>query len=226
MGKKDAYLHYFLLFAAIAFFLNLPSAACVDAASLPGIISGPENRVPDCVTPERLMEFVLDRNRALLPPREIDPRFSDVASLYKLVGECVEVRVAGCIGVRWDYAFFQMLVETNYLLFTGGVRLEDNNFAGIGATAAGKPGERFGSVREGILAHLQHLLVYAGVSISNPTAQRTTKLQSHIHQKMMGLGRPVTFEDLAMLWTGTDKNTYASSIQRAAKAYSDKFCAG
>ena len=90
MGKKDAYLHYFLLFAAIALFLNLPSVACVDAASLPGIISGPENRVPDCVTPERLMEFVLDRNRALLPPRKIDPRFSDVASLYKLVGECVE----------------------------------------------------------------------------------------------------------------------------------------
>jgi hypothetical protein len=118
-----------------------------------------------------------------------------------------------------------MLVETNYLLFTGGVRLEDNNFAGIGATIAGKPGERFGSVREGILAHLQHLLTYAGVSISNPAAERTKRMQKEIHQKMMGLGRPVTFHDLATLWTGTDKNTYALSMQRTAKAYSDKFCA-
>jgi hypothetical protein len=226
MRKRDAYLHDFLLFVVIALFCNLPRVACADAASLPGIISGLENRVPDCVTPERLMEFVLDRNRALLPPREIDSRFSDVASLYKRLGECVTVRDGRCTGVRWDYAFFQMLVETNYLLFTGGVRPEDNNFAGIGATVAGKPGERFGSVREGILAHLQHLLVYAGVSISNPIAQRTTKTQSLIHQKIMGLGRPVTFEDLAMLWTGTDKNTYASSIQRTVKAYSDEFCAG
>jgi hypothetical protein len=72
---------------------------------------------------------------------------------------------------------------------------------------------------------LQHLLTYAGVSISNPTAQRTKKMQSEIHQNMMRLGRPVTFEDLAALWTGTDQNTYASSIRRTAKSYSDKFCA-
>jgi hypothetical protein len=79
--------------------------------------------------------------------------------------------------------------------------------------------------REGILVHLQHLLEYVGVSISNPIALRTKKMQSEIHRNMMRLGRSITFEDLATLWTGTDKNTCASSIQRAAKAYSDKFCA-
>jgi hypothetical protein len=170
------------------------------------------------------MEFVLTRNRALVPPREVEMRFSDVASLYKRGGECIEIRADECIGIRWDFAFFQMLVETNYLLFTGGVKPEDNNFAGIGATVSGKPGERFRSVPEGILAHLQHLLVYAGVSISNPVAQRTQRLQSEIHQRMTRLGRPVTFEDLAILWTGTDNSTYAASIRRTAKAYSDNFC--
>ena len=118
-----------------------------------------------------------------------------------------------------------MLIETNYLLFTGGVPIEDNNFAGIGATVPGKAGERFASVREGVLAHLQHLLTYAGVSVADPAAQRTVKLQNTIHRKMMELGRLVTFKDLAALWTGTDKNTYAASIQRTAKAYSDRFCA-
>jgi hypothetical protein len=212
-----------VLFAVLSL-CGLPSVACADVTSLPEIILSSENRVPDCVTPERLMEFVRSRNRALIPPREVATRFLDAASLYKQTGECIEIGANECIGLRWDFGFFQMLIETNYLLFTGGVRPEDNNFAGIGATVAGKPGERFRSVREGILAHLQHLLVYAGISISNPTAQRTKKVQSEIHQAMQKVGRSITFEDLAILWTGTEKSTYAASIQRTAKAYSDKFC--
>ena len=114
------------------------------------------------------------RDRALNPPRDVNPRFSDVASLYHLLGECVQKSAGQCIGVRWDYAFFQMLVETNYLTFTGGVRPQDNNFAGIGVTVAGKPGETFASVRDGVLAHLQHLLMYAGVVIEHPIERRAS----------------------------------------------------
>ena len=172
------------------------------------------------------MQFVVARNRALVPPRETDQRFAQLADLYRSLGECVQKKAETCIGVRWDYAFFQMLVETNYLLFTGGVRPEDNNFAGIGATVARKPGERFDSVSDGVRAHLQHLLMYAGVVIEHPIARRTSVVQADVHRRMQRLGRPVTFTDLATMWTGTDQGTYAASIERTRKRYADAFCRG
>ena len=191
---------------------------------LPPIISGPTNAVPSCVTPRRLMEFADTRNRRLASPREFDGRFSDIASVYKSAGECVEIKPNGeCLGVRWDYAFFQMLFETNYLLFTGGVRPEDNNFAGIGATVAGKPGEQFSSIKQGVLAHLQHLLMYAGVTIQDPVAQRTRIVSEYVHEKL-GQARPVTFSDLAKLWAAPGGNSYAAAIERTAKAFSSQFC--
>ena len=110
------------------------------------------------------------------------------------------------------------------LLITGGVRPGDNNFAGIGATIPGKPGERFTSVRQGVHAHLQHVLMYAGIVIENPIAERTRAVQSIVHETMGKLDRPVTFSDLATLWTGTDQNTYAASIERTARKFSDSYC--
>src|SRR5215510_8749438 len=44
-------------------------------------------------------------------------RFRDIASLYQEVGQCVARPPQQCVGIRWDYAFFQMLIETNYLIF-------------------------------------------------------------------------------------------------------------
>jgi hypothetical protein len=196
-----------------------------QAGSLPEIISGPANQVPPCVTPDRLMEFVRMRNRALKPPRDINPRFSNLAQLYKSLGECVQKSSGACLGVRWDYAFFQMLIETNYLNFTGGVAPDDNNFAGVGATVAGKPGERFASVDDGVLAHLQHVLMYAGVVIDNPIAQRTKAVQGIVHDRMRALERPVTYSDLATMWVGGDNTAYAANIARTARTYADKFCA-
>lgn len=205
---------------------SIGPAARAQSVRLPEIISGPTNMIPACTTPNRLMEFITNRNRGLRPPREIDRRFSDIAFIYKSVGECVEKVDGRCIGIRWDYAFYQTLIETNYLNFTGGVRIEDNNFAGIGATIAGKPGERFASVRDGVLAHLQHVLMYAGVTIRNPMARRTRVVQSEVHRKMRELGRPVTFSDLATLWTGSDKDVYAASIERTWQNFSRGFCGG
>ena len=170
------------------------------------------------------MQFVVNRNSALSPPSQIDPRFSAIAEVYQSVGGCVQMSARSCIGIRWDYAFFQMLIETNYLTFTGGVRPEDNNFAGVGATVAGKPGERFASVHDGVLAHLQHVLMYAGIVIDKPIAQRTKAVQADVHKRMKALGRPVTFSDLATLWTGTDQGTYAASIERTKKRFADEFC--
>jgi hypothetical protein len=163
-----------------------------DPASLPEIISGPTNTVPHCVTAERLIKFVAHRNRELSPPREIDQRFRDVPWLYSSIGQCVQRNERKCIGIGWDYTFFQMLLETNYLNFTGGVRPVGNNFAGLGATIPGKLGEHFASVREGVHAHLQHAFDVCGVVIEHPIAHRTKEVQAKVHKQITQLGRPVT----------------------------------
>ena len=74
----------------------------------------------------------------------------------------IYVEEARIEGVNHDVAFCQMCHETNYLRFDGDVRRSQNNFAGIGATGGGVPGDSFESARLGIRAQLQHLKAYAG----------------------------------------------------------------
>lgn len=209
-------------------FALLLFACASDAASLPRIIASADNAVPACVTPTALMSFVVERNASHQPPRTIDPRFAHVADLYQRFGRCVARLPEKCVAVRWDYAFFQMLIETNYLSFRrpdgvpAAVSANDNNFAGVGATVSGRPGERFADVPTGVLAHLQHVLMYSATRIPNPVARRTRLVQDDVQGVMRKLDRPVTFADLAREWTGTDKNRYGGELQKM----SDKFAAG
>jgi hypothetical protein len=160
----------------------------------------------------------------------VEPRFANLASLYQHIGQCVARPPEKCVGVRWDYAFFQMLIETNYLTFhrpdgaPGGVPARDNNFAGVGATVPGKPGEHFNDPATGVLAHLQHVLMYSTTRIPNPVAHRTRQVQDDVQEAMRRLQRPVTFTDLAREWTGTDKNSYAAEMQKMAEKYAAHFC--
>ncbi|MEC3884817.1 SPOR domain-containing protein [Halobacillus sp. HZG1] len=64
-------------------------------------------------------------------------------------------------GIRGDVAYAQALNETNFFRFTGDVRPEQNNFAGIGATGGGTQGASFETPEEGVHAHIQHLYAYA-----------------------------------------------------------------
>jgi N-acetylmuramoyl-L-alanine amidase len=64
-------------------------------------------------------------------------------------------------GVRPDAAFAQMMKETNFLKFTGTVKEEQNNFAGLGATGRAVTGASFPDIRTGIRAVIQHLKCYA-----------------------------------------------------------------
>lgn len=200
------------------------------AAALPPIVASVGNPVPQCVKPAALMQFVAERNAQRHPPRAIDARFSHLASLYQRIGQCVARAPEKCVGLRWDYAFFQMLIETNYLTFRrpdgapGGVPASDNNFAGVGATVVGKPGERFKDVETGVLAHLQHVLMYSTTRIPDPVARRTRQVQDDVQEIMRRLHRPVTFADLARQWTGTDKNSYGLEMQRMAQNYASRFC--
>jgi hypothetical protein len=212
----------------LLFFVLAPAGAL--AGSLPAIIASADNPVPKCVTPDVLMDFVQATNAQRRTPRQIEPRFEHIASLYQRIGQCVSRPPDGCVGVRWDYAFFQMLIETNYLTFRrpdgvlAAVPADDNNFAGLGATISGRPGEHFNDVETGVLAHLQHVLMYSTTLIPHPVAERTRKVQSDVQDVMRRLHRPVTFGDLARLWTGTDKNTYGREMLRLADRFSQRYC--
>ena len=206
------------------------TAASAGATTLPPIIADGDNAVPQCVSPVTLMRFVADRNAQHQPPLKIDSRFADIASVYQTVGQCVARPPQKCVSVRWDYAFFQMLIETNYLTFLrpGGAQASvvpgDNNFAGVGAAVSGKPGERFKDVDTGVLAHLQHVLMYSTTRIPEPVAKRTRQVQDDVQDVMRRLRRPVTYSDLAREWTGSDKNNYAAEMQRMAEKYASRYC--
>jgi len=63
-------------------------------------------------------------------------------------------------GVRPDLAFCQAIVETGSFRFSGTVKPNQNNFCGLGTTGKGVHGAKFGTAREGVRAHIQHLLAY------------------------------------------------------------------
>jgi len=198
--------------AAVAF---LP-ASSLAAESLPPIKVTPSNAVPECVTPGRLTAFLKDRN----------PRLSDtyekIAVDYMRHGEA--------LGMRWDYAFFQMAVETGYLKFERGkgqpglVRPQQNNFAGLGATGRGERGESFPDVSTGVLAHLQHVLMYSGEPIAAPVAERTQKVIEWrvLDDWRAGIKGPMTYSHLAQKWA--NNKTYAGSIEAVAEAFEQRYC--
>ena len=198
---------------AMALLLALPAGR---ADALPEIRAHASNRVPACVTPARLMHFMAGRNP------NMEPRLRDIARLYRQHGEALRV--------RWDYAFFQMLLETNYLTYRtgsggwGDVKPSQNNFAGLGTTGGGVPGDSFPDVTTGVQAQLQHLVAYSGEHVANPFARRTRERQDDIIEISRKLGRPMTFRDLARRWA-VDRR-YGQSIESIAERYRSAYCTG
>lgn len=64
-------------------------------------------------------------------------------------------------GVRGDVAFAQSCLETGNFTFKGDVKLEQDNFAGLGATGGGVRGNVFDTPQLGVRAQIQHLKAYA-----------------------------------------------------------------
>lgn len=64
-------------------------------------------------------------------------------------------------GVRPEVAFAQTMKETGFLQYGGDAQIEQFNFAGIGTTGGGVPGNSYPDVRTGIRAQIQHLKAYA-----------------------------------------------------------------
>jgi hypothetical protein len=203
--RVAAYLSFAVLCAP------LPCAA----AALPGIKTSPSNRVPECATPGRMMHYLKSRNA------ELDPRYAGVATEYMRIGEA--------LGVRWDFAFYQMIIETGSLSYrrgnrAGDVKAAQNNFAGLGAIGGGVLGESFKDIATGVRAHLEHLLLYAGDKVENPTAERTRKVQewgvlSAWHKRFT---RPITYSDLAQQWA-PGSGSYGKMLEDIADRFGE-FC--
>ena len=195
------------------FFTSVSSLAY--AAKTPPIRTSASNQVPICVTPDRLMSYLKKRNKNLRS------KFNTIAEHYRQHGQN--------LGIRWDYAFFQMIVETNWLRFhapngrKGDVAFNQNNFAGLGATGGGVAGEKFANVSTGVLAHLQHIQMYSGKRVENPVANRTRKVQKWLLPWAQGFKRPVTYTDLTKKWSPTDRG-YSNDIESVAKSFRKSHC--
>ena len=75
---------------------------------------------------------------------------------------------ASAEGVRPEVAFAQTMKETGFLQYGGDASIEQFNFAGLGTTGGGVPGNSYPDVQTGIRAQIQHLKAYA---TTDPLAQ-------------------------------------------------------
>lgn len=72
-------------------------------------------------------------------------------------------------GVNAEVAFAQAILETGWFGYGGDVKPNQFNFAGLGATGGGNPGNSFSDIRTGIRAQIQHLKCYASTEdLVNP----------------------------------------------------------
>src|SRR5215475_2621926 len=201
--------------AILAFVFVSGPYQVAGAATLPEIRTSARNPLPECVTPGRLMEYLRSRNP------DLNPRYDGVATEYMRQGEM--------LGVRWDFAFYQMILETGSLSYrrgnrSGDVRAAQNNFAGLGATGGGESGESFRDIPTGVRAHLEHLLLYSGEKLDNPVAERTRKVQEWgvLTKWQSRFTRPITFADLAQQWA-PGSSSYARMLDGIAERFVE-FC--
>jgi hypothetical protein len=104
-------------------------------------------------------------------------------------------------GVDWSLAVFQSCLETGFWSFRGDVQPNQNNFAGIGATGGGVPGESFDTPALGIMAQIQHLATYAGIDI--PVDELTAARTKLVKQWIIGVAP--TWPQLAGRWAADDR---------------------
>jgi N-acetylmuramoyl-L-alanine amidase/PKD repeat protein len=72
----------------------------------------------------------------------------------------IYIKYGKIFNVRADILWAQMCHETGFLEYTGDVKPDQNNFAGIGATGGGVPGNSFATEELGVIAHFAHIAWY------------------------------------------------------------------
>lgn len=120
-----------------------------------------------------------------------NPSAPDYAALYLEIG--------AEYGVRGDLAFAQALKETGYWRFGGSVKLEQNNFAGLGATSRTEAGASFATPALGIEAQIQHLYGYA-TTAPLPAGKQLVDPRFLLLQAAALRGTAPNWEDLNGKW--------------------------
>ena len=109
-------------------------------------------------------------------------------------------------GVRAEVVFAQAMLETAWLRYGGDVKISQFNFAGLGATGNGEPGNSFSSVRMGLRAQVQHLKAYASTAPLNNTCV-------DVRFGYVQRGCAPTVEQLSQRWaTGADYGNNIISV--------------
>ncbi len=98
------------------------------------------------------------RDQAVVLLRRYNPKLPIKATPEEIVD--LYYQEAGREGLRWDIVFCQALLETGFFRFGGTVVPEQNNFCGLGTTSATVRGAYFSTPRDGVRAHVQHLMAY------------------------------------------------------------------
>ena len=101
-------------------------------------------------------------------------------------------------GVKPEVVFAQAMHETGWLQFGGDIKIEQFNFAGIGAVGGGATGASFENVAIGLRAQVQHLKAYAS---TEPLNRPGTPADPRFHLVTRGTAPYVE-------WLGINENPY------------------
>ena len=149
----------------------------------------------------------LEQARAWAQKRGAHQRFIDVAEYYWYYGELT--------GIRPEVLYVQAAKETNFGKFTGNVKPEQNNWAGI--KVANPKGDRtedhetFGSPKDGVRCHFNHMSIYCGVEPIGPPHPRYSVTEA-VAKRDGWLGKVKYVEDLGGKWA--PNSDYGKSIVR------------
>lgn len=100
------------------------------------------------VSPAACVAFILKHN----PVPRLECSVEELVNLY--------FEEAGKEGIRPELALSQAILETGFFSYGGTVLPEQNNYCGLGTTSAQVKGAWFATPRDGVRAHIQHLLAY------------------------------------------------------------------
>jgi N-acetylmuramoyl-L-alanine amidase len=121
--------------------------------------SGSEKPSPPATEPPPQKDITI-LGEPLLKPHQLNEFVRTINPSAPLLGDYY-IKYGNEYGIRGDIAYGQAVHETNYFRFTGQVKPDQNNFAGLGTTGPGVDGASFKTPEEGVIAHIQHLYAYA-----------------------------------------------------------------
>ncbi len=163
-----------------------------------------ENKIESLKTPiEFKTKTTAEQAKEWAKSKGADQIFIDVADLYWQIGEET--------GISPEIMYAQAAKETNYGKYTGSVKPEMNNWAGIKIKDptgdATYDHETFDTPEDGVRAHFNHMGIYVGVE---PTG--TPHDRWYITSKVSWAGTVKKVEDLGGKWAPS--RDYGISIMR------------